>query len=89
MSLEPLFFGMVQAATHYCQSLMRWILFGNSNEPLSWRLGAIELEQDVESRIEQRLGRLHARLRLGIEADHEAQVFGQGINSFHCENLPW
>jgi predicted MPP superfamily phosphohydrolase len=26
-------------------------------------------------------------LRLGIEADHEAQVFGQGINYFHIENL--
>ena len=31
----------------------------------------------------------HARLRLGVEADHEAQVFGQGINYFHFENLPW
>ena len=37
--------------------------------------------------LEKRLGRLHARLRLGIEADHEAQVFGQGINYFHIENL--
>jgi predicted MPP superfamily phosphohydrolase len=27
-------------------------------------------------------------LRLGIEADHEAQVFGHGINYFHIENLP-
>jgi len=26
--------------------------------------------------------------RLGIEADHEAQIFGQGINYFHIENLP-
>jgi predicted MPP superfamily phosphohydrolase len=34
-----------------------------------------------------RLGPLHAKLRLGIEADHEAQVFGQGINYFHIENL--
>ena len=48
-----------------------------------------ELEQDVVARLEQRLGRLHARLRLGIEADHEAQVFGQGINYFHFENLLW
>ena len=37
--------------------------------------------------LEKRLGRLHAKLRLGIEADHEAQVFGQGINYFHPENL--
>jgi hypothetical protein len=36
--------------------------------------------------LEQRLGRLHAKLRLGIEMDHEAQIFGQGINFFHIEN---
>ena len=34
------------------------------------------------------MGRPHARLRLGIDADHDAQVFGQGINYFHIENLP-
>jgi uncharacterized protein len=44
--------------------------------------------QDIDERLEKRLGRLHARLRLGIEADHEAHVFGQGINYFHIENLP-
>ena len=44
--------------------------------------------KDVDALLEQRLGRLHARLRLGIESDHEAQVFGQGINYFHIENLP-
>jgi len=43
--------------------------------------------QDVSELLEKRLGRLHAKLRLGIEADHEAQVFGQGINYFHIENL--
>lgn len=43
--------------------------------------------QDVSKFLEKRLGRLHAKLRLGIEADHEAQVFGQGINYFHIENL--
>jgi uncharacterized protein len=36
--------------------------------------------------LEKRLGRLHARQRLGIEKDHEAQVFGQGLNFFHLEN---
>jgi predicted MPP superfamily phosphohydrolase len=46
------------------------------------------VKQDIGERLEQRLGRLHARLRLGIEADHEAQVFGQGITYFHIENLP-
>jgi uncharacterized protein len=40
--------------------------------------------QDI---LEQRLGPRHARQRLGIEKDHEAQVFGQGINFFAIENL--
>jgi predicted MPP superfamily phosphohydrolase len=38
--------------------------------------------------LEKRLGRRYARQRLGIEKDHEAQVFGQGLNFFHLENLP-
>ena len=46
------------------------------------------MSPDIEERLEKRLGRLHSRLRLGIEADHEAQIFGQGINYFHIENLP-
>ena len=37
-------------------------------------------------KLEDRLGPLHARQRLGIEVDHEAQVFGQGLNFFHPEN---
>jgi len=41
---------------------------------------------DVLSKLELRLGRLHARQRLGIETDHEAQIFGQGLNFFHIEN---
>lgn len=36
--------------------------------------------------LERRLGRLHARQRLGIETDHEAQAFGQGLNFFNIEN---
>jgi predicted MPP superfamily phosphohydrolase len=44
------------------------------------------MNKDILGRLEQRLGRLHARQRLGIETDHEAQVFGQGINFFHIEN---
>jgi predicted MPP superfamily phosphohydrolase len=38
------------------------------------------------SKLERRLGRLHAKQRLGIETDHEARIFGQGINFFHIEN---
>jgi predicted MPP superfamily phosphohydrolase len=44
------------------------------------------VENELLSKLEQRLGRLHARQRLGIEKDHEAQIFGQGINFFHVEN---
>jgi predicted MPP superfamily phosphohydrolase len=36
--------------------------------------------------LEQRLGRDYARQRVGIERDHEAQIFGQGRNFFHIEN---
>src|SRR6516165_8329659 len=49
------------------------------------RFGAVMTEA-ISSKLEQRLGRLHARQRLGIETDHEAQVFGQGLNFFHIEN---
>ena len=43
---------------------------------------------DMLKTLEKRLGRLHAKQRLGIEKDHEAQIFGQGLNFFHIENLP-
>src|SRR6516225_6818029 len=45
------------------------------------------VNEDVLEALQKRLGPLHAKLRLGIEADHEAQIFGQGINYFHIENL--
>jgi len=45
------------------------------------------MNEDVLKLLERRLGRLHAKLRLGLEAEHEAQVFGQGINFFHIENF--
>jgi predicted MPP superfamily phosphohydrolase len=44
------------------------------------------MDQDVIAKLERRLGRLHARQRLGIEGDHEARVFGGGLNFFHIEN---
>ena len=44
------------------------------------------MNEAVLNKLEQRLGRLHAKVRLGIETDHEAQIFGQGINFFHIEN---
>lgn len=51
-----------------------WSSFGKMNE-------------EVLKFLERRLGRLHAKLRLGIEAEHKAQIFGQGINRFHIENF--
>ena len=42
--------------------------------------------QEILDFLKHRLGRLHARQRLGIETEHEAQVFGQGLNFFHLEN---
>ena len=45
------------------------------------------MDKDILRKLEERLGALHARKRLGIETDHEAQVFGQGLTFFHWENL--
>jgi predicted MPP superfamily phosphohydrolase len=44
------------------------------------------MNEAILNKLERRLGRLHARQRLGIETDHEAQIFGQGITFFHIEN---
>jgi uncharacterized protein len=44
------------------------------------------VDMDILRSLEQRLGPIHARQRLGIETDHEAQVFGQGLTFFHLEN---
>jgi predicted MPP superfamily phosphohydrolase len=41
----------------------------------------------VQDALERRLGRVHARQRLGIEDAYEARAFGQGLNFFHPENL--
>lgn len=43
--------------------------------------------QDVYELLEKRLGRRHARLRFGVENEHEAQVFDEGIDYFHIGNL--
>ena len=44
------------------------------------------MQQDLSAKLEQRLGRVHARQRLGIEKDYEQRVFGHGMNFFHIEN---
>jgi uncharacterized protein len=48
--------------------------------------GIPEMHGDILAKLEQRLGPLHARQRLGIETDHEAQKFGQGLTFLHLEN---
>jgi hypothetical protein len=44
------------------------------------------IERDVLEELEKRLGRLHARQRLGIEDERDGRLFGQGINFFHPKN---
>ena len=44
------------------------------------------MHKDLLAQLEQRLGPVHAKQRLGIETDHEAQAFGQGLTFFHIEN---
>ena len=59
---------------------------GNSQPADRCGAGRFSMDDAIANKLEQRLGRLHARQRLGIEKDHEAQIFGQGINFFHIEN---
>lgn len=42
---------------------------------------------EIDDTLKSRLGRVHARQRLGIEKDHEARAFGHGLTFFHFENL--
>jgi hypothetical protein len=44
------------------------------------------MDSEIFDQLERRLGAVHARQRLGIEADGEQRVFGGGINFFHPEN---
>ena len=47
------------------------------------------VDDRILATLETRMGSVHARQRLGIERDHEAQAFGQGLNFLHIENMPW
>jgi uncharacterized protein len=44
------------------------------------------MDPEILSKLEDRLGAGNARARLKFEADHEAQIFGQGLTFFHLEN---
>jgi predicted MPP superfamily phosphohydrolase len=59
---------------------------------VGWRTRWSIMDQADLEYLERRLGRFHAKQRLGIERDHEARVFGGGLNFFHIENwytAPW
>jgi len=49
--------------------------------------GAAPANDEIPPILEGRLGRAHARQRLLTEREHEAQIFGHGLNFFHFENL--
>jgi hypothetical protein len=51
-----------------------------------WNADGFSMDDSIANRLERCLVRLHADQRLGIEKDHEAQIFGQGTNFFHIEN---
>ena len=50
------------------------------------RRDRLPVDEVLLDKLEHRLGRVHARQRIGIEDDHEARVFGQGLTYFHPEN---
>jgi predicted MPP superfamily phosphohydrolase len=45
------------------------------------------IDPKIRDDLEARLGSKFARQRIGIEKDHEAQIFGQGLNFFNFENV--
>jgi uncharacterized protein len=44
------------------------------------------LDKEIPLELVQRLGRLHAKQRLGIEAAHEARIFGRRVNFVDTES---
>lgn len=46
------------------------------------------MEQDIFTDLRRRIGDVHARIRLGMQAEHAAGFYsGQGMSRFHLENL--
>jgi hypothetical protein len=44
------------------------------------------MDSEILQQLEQRLGPVHARQRLGIESEREHRVIGEGLTLFHPEN---
>jgi hypothetical protein len=50
------------------------------------------MDEDILGKLDERLGPIHARKRIGIEQTHEDKVSSQGLTFFHLENwypAPW
>ena len=43
-------------------------------------------EAGIDEALRKRVGTIHLKQRLGIESEHEADIFGQGLRFFHLEN---
>ena len=43
-------------------------------------------DEAMRELLQERVGRIHLQVRLGIERNYERKVFGQGRNFFHIEN---
>jgi len=44
---------------------------------------SVRTDEDILEKLERRLGRLHAKQRIGIEDDHEARMLRRGLHFFH------
>jgi predicted MPP superfamily phosphohydrolase len=53
---------------------------------MTMKRSGMSTDDNMLQLLEQRLGPVHARQRLGIESEGEPQVFGRGLNFFHPEN---
>src|SRR5215467_6177103 len=72
---------VVPAIPHVASQLMHQrIMMAGTSHPES------AVDADIQVMLERRLGRLHARQRLGIEREFEGRIFGRGTKPFHFEN---
>lgn len=47
------------------------------------------LDPPTQKYLIERVGKTLLRQRIGVETEHEADAFGQGLNYFHIENTHW
>ncbi len=75
----------VTIALSWTASRVRVAVGASGNYPLPYPEMRVILPEDETRTVELSL---HAQLRLGMEREHEAQAFGQGLSFLHLENLP-